>query len=165
LIAASIALVAAENGWLLAGRDRIVPALCVGAFLAAAAAALLQLGTLGPALWLGLALFTACHFALLRDSQNPARLRAALAFAFGLLHGFGFAGVLMDLSLPPEHLVRALFGFNIGVEIGQLAVVAVAWPLLALLGRFRPAAARLTAEVASAAILALGVFWLAERAF
>jgi hypothetical protein len=122
-------------------------------------------GTLAAYAWIGLALFSACHFAQLRRSSRPARLRAALAFAFGLVHGFGFAGVLMELELPATRLVPALFGFNLGVELGQLAVVAIAWPALALLERRSPEAYRRVAETGSAVIFALGTFWLVARNF
>jgi hypothetical protein len=47
-----------------------------------------------------------------------------VAFAFGLIHGFGFASVLVELGLPRDHLLLALLGFNVGVELGQLAIVA-----------------------------------------
>ena len=55
--------------------------------------------------------------------------RPVAAFVFGLIHGFGFASVLRDLGLPQSALVSSLFGFNVGVEIGQLAIVAVFLPL------------------------------------
>ena len=55
--------------------------------------------------------------------------RWVLAFVFGLIHGFGFASVLADLGLPKDALVLALVGFNVGVELGQLAIVAVFLPL------------------------------------
>jgi hypothetical protein len=55
--------------------------------------------------------------------------RWLMAFVFGLLHGFGFASVLADLGLPQQALVTALVGFNVGVELGQLAIVAVFLPL------------------------------------
>jgi hypothetical protein len=161
LIGFSIALVAAENGWILAGRDRFVPlAVAVGV----AALALFPEAAVSRAALLGLALFSFCHFGLLRISQRPARLRAAIAFAFGLVHGFGFAGVLAELELPTARLVPALFGFNIGVELGQLGVVALVWPLLRALARIasgRPA--RLVAETASAAICGLGLYWFLTR--
>jgi hypothetical protein len=164
-IAFSIALVAAENGWLLAGRDPMVQRACVGALLVVTLAAAGGMSAIGPLSWLGLALFTTCHFELLRRSERPARLRAALAFAFGLLHGFGFAGALMELELAGNQLASALFGFNVGVELGQLLVVAIVWPLLTMLARYAPAGSRLVSEAASAAVLALGLFFLAERAF
>jgi hypothetical protein len=165
LIGFSIALVAAENGWLLAGRERAVPAVMAGALLTAAAAAALGAGSLAAHAWVGLALFSLCHFALLRRSRRPTRLRIALAFAFGLVHGFGFAGVLMELALPAKQLVPALMGFNVGVELGQLAAVAIAWPVLRALERRSPEAHRRVAEIASALICALGVFWLVSRSF
>ena len=103
---------------------REMPFACVAALLAAAAAAAAGVGTLEPVLWIGLALFAGCHFGLLRRSPRPARLRAALAFAFGLLHGFGFAGVLMELELPATDLTLALLrrlgtiGLAVGATIG-----------------------------------------------
>ena len=57
------------------------------------------------------------------------RRRWVLAFVFGLIHGFGFASVLADLGLPQGALVLALVGFNVGVELGQLAIVAAFLPL------------------------------------
>lgn len=161
VIGFSIALVAAENLWLRAGRDR-----ATGWLAAAVLAALAALGAtqLSPVLLAGLALFTACYFALLRRAQRPLRLRIAVAFVFGLVHGFGFADALTPLQLPPDRIAAGLLGFNVGVELGQLLVIAVAWPLLQALGR-RPAARQWTGDVASAAICALGTFWFVTRAF
>lgn len=166
LIGYSIALVAAENGWLLAGGGPAVPAVAVGGTAACAVLAATGLGTV-PALALaGLALFAGCHFGLLARVERPARLRAAVAFAFGLVHGFGFAGVLTAMELPTERLVSALFGFNAGVEIGQLAVVALAWPALQTIARWSPHVWRpRVAEAGSAAICGLGLFWFLARAF
>jgi hypothetical protein len=74
--------------------------------------------------------------------------------------------VLAELELPTARLVPALFGFNLGVEIGQLAVVAVAWPALAAVQRWSPGRwAPLVAGGGSAAVCGLGVFWLVTRAF
>ena len=58
---------------------------------------------------------------------------ALLAFAFGLIHGFGFASVLLDLGLPQLSLLLSLVGFNVGVELGQLAIVAAFLPLAYLM--------------------------------
>ncbi|MFP6663663.1 MAG: HupE/UreJ family protein [Deltaproteobacteria bacterium] len=164
LIGFSIALVAVENSWLVGGRGRAVPQLFVAALLLAAALSLTGSGTLSAIAWGGLALFSWCHFGLLRDAAKPARLRAMVAFAFGLVHGFGFAGVLMEIELPTHRLLPALFGFNIGVELGQLAVVALVWPLLRLLARPAHGAwYRLVAEAGSAAIAGLGIYWVVIR--
>jgi hypothetical protein len=168
LIGLSIALVAAENAWILAGRRRALP-VGVGAALVALAAVAGSLS--GSVMLLGVALFTVCHFELLRRSARPARLRVALAFAFGLIHGFGFAGVLSEFSLDPGSVVPALFGFNLGVEVGQLAVVLLVWPLLRGIARLPARSAesrdwgRLTAEVGSAGVCGLGLFWFVTRQF
>jgi hypothetical protein len=66
----------------------------------------------------------------LHDRQTIARRWPALvAFLFGLVHGLGFAGALREIGLPQNHLLMALLTFNIGVELGQLLVVAVAYPV------------------------------------
>jgi len=164
LIGFSIALVAAENAWLLSGRGVAVPAVALAAIAAMGVAGFFGAAALSLLSAAGLALFTFCHFALLERAERPARLRAAVAFGFGLVHGFGFAGILNELALPTERLAPALLGFNVGVEIGQIAIVAVGWPLLLLLEtRSGGAWHRLVAEVASATIAGLGVFWWVSR--
>ena len=89
--------------------------------------------------------------------------RPHAAFAFGLLHGFGFATVLADLGLPQGALVLSLAGFNVGVEIGQLAIVAVFLPL-AFLAR-RTWFYRQMMTTGSAMIALVATVWLVERAF
>jgi len=165
LIGFSVALIAIENSWTLAGRGRWVPIVTVTGLLALAGGAALAGIPFLPALTvLGLAVFCASHFELLRRAPHANLHRVALAFAFGLVHGFGFAGVLAEMTLPTERLATALLGFNIGVEIGQLAVVAVAWPLLAGLRKIaqgRPY--RIFAELGSAAICGIGLYWFLVR--
>ncbi len=166
LIGFSIALVAAENSWLLGGRPRVIPWIVVVGLAALAAAALAGHGAVAASTLLGLALFSWCHFGLLDRVSRPARVRAAVAFAFGLVHGFGFAGVLAEMELPTHRLVAALFGFNAGVEVGQLAVVALVWPLLSLLARTRDGRWHdRVAELSSASICGLGLFWFLTRTF
>jgi hydrogenase/urease accessory protein HupE len=73
----------------------------------------------------------------LRDRETLARRWPALvAFLFGLVHGLGFAGALKDIGLPETHLPLALLSFNVGVEIGQLLVVGLAWGLTRWLSRW-----------------------------
>lgn len=166
LIGLSIALVAAENAWLLSGRGRIVPFAVVAALLLAAALAAGGFGAVPAVTGLGLALFAACYFALLERVERPQRLRFAIAFCFGLVHGFGFAGVLAEVALPQGRLLPALLGFNLGVEAGQLVIVALVWPLLAFLSRLRAGRVhRVLLEAGTALVCALGVFWWIERAF
>ncbi|HEY5720074.1 MAG TPA: HupE/UreJ family protein, partial [Gammaproteobacteria bacterium] len=88
--------------------------------------------------------------------------RVALVFAFGLLHGMGFAGVLTEIGLPESDFVTALLAFNLGVEGGQLAVIGLA--LLAV-GAFRarPWYRQRVVRPASALILLVGLYWTATR--
>jgi hypothetical protein len=90
--------------------------------------------------------------------------RWTVAFAFGLLHGFGFANVLTDLGLPPGTLALALVGFNLGVEAGQLAIVSAFLPMAYLL-RNTLVYRRLVFSGGSLAIAVVGALWLIERAF
>jgi hypothetical protein len=90
--------------------------------------------------------------------------RWMVAFGFGLIHGFGFASVLADLGLPQSALLVALLGFNLGVEAGQLAIVAAFVPL-AFAPRHTWAYRRLVFVGGSAAIALVAVLWLVERAF
>jgi HupE/UreJ protein len=87
--------------------------------------------------------------------------RWLVTFAFGLVHGFGFASALTPLALPRWNLALALLGFNVGIEIGQALVVAAALPLL-LLARHRGWEPRV-ARVASLALAIIGVLWLVQR--
>ena len=89
--------------------------------------------------------------------------RVALVFSFGLLHGMGFAGVLRDLGLPRHEFLTALVTFNLGVEAGQLTVVAAA---LLLVGYWRSRACeyrRFVVQPASLAIAATGLYWTVQR--
>lgn len=166
LIGFSIALVAAENAWLLGGRPRALPVAIGVALVALAIASLAGFGAVAAPTLVGLALFSVCHFGMLGRVERPARLRAAVAFAFGLVHGFGFAGVLGEMDLPRERLLPALFGFNVGVELGQLAVVALVWPLLVVLARARDRRwYAWIAEGGSAVICGLGLYWFTTRLF
>lgn len=91
--------------------------------------------------------------------------RIALVFGFGLLHGLGFASVLGDVGLPDGRFVVALIGFNIGVELGQLAVIAAAFVLLALPFGRREWYRQVIAIPASLAIAGIGAWWTFERVF
>lgn len=90
--------------------------------------------------------------------------RWAVAFGFGLIHGFGFASVLADLGLPRDALVLALVGFNLGVETGQLAIVGLFLPV-AFGMRRTPAYRRIIFAGGSALIALVALVWMAERAF
>lgn len=165
VIAFSVALVAIEKGWRLSGRGHAIPAIVLAGLASLGLASLLGWSTLPLPSVAGLMLFTACYFALIARSDADW-LRILLTFAFGLVHGLGFAGILVELALPSERLVPALLGFNLGVEIGQLGIVLLLWPLLVLGKRFAtPPLQRWASELSSAALCGLGLYWLVERAF
>ena len=90
--------------------------------------------------------------------------RWMMAFAFGLVHGFGFASVLADLGLPQGALVLALVGFNVGVELGQLAIVAVFLPIAFWLRATRLYRVGIL-QAGSVAVALLATWWLVQRAF
>ena len=86
-----------------------------------------------------------------------------VVFVFGLMHGFGFASVLADLGLPPARKFVALFAFNVGVELGQLAVVAGLLPALFLIRR-SATYTRVALPAGSMVIVGIGFMWLLQRA-
>jgi hypothetical protein len=88
--------------------------------------------------------------------------RWVVAFSLGLLHGFGFSSVLAEIGLPRGNLIAALFGFNLGVELGQLALVALVVPLAFLIRR-TTAYRRFALAGGSALAAALAAVWLIER--
>lgn len=92
------------------------------------------------------------------------RRRWMIAFGFGLIHGFGFAAVLTDLGLPHGSLLLSLVSFNVGVEIGQLAIVVAFLPLAYLLRRSW-SYPRLVLTGGSLAVIAIALVWFTERAF
>ena len=95
-------------------------------------------------------------------SSGLSPWRPAVVFAFGLLHGLGFASVLGEFGLPTAQFIPALIGFNVGVELGQLAVIAAAFVLVGAFARkdwYRKA----ISIPASLAIAAVGAFWVIER--
>ena len=97
------------------------------------------------------------------ERSSLARSPWAIAFGFGLLHGFGFAGALADIGLPEQARAMALLLFNVGVEIGQLMIVGV---LLALLYGLRLRRVPLPAVAVQAPIVVMGTvsaYWFVER--
>ena len=97
--------------------------------------------------------------------------RWRITFAFGLIHGFGFAGALREIGLPTNAVAAALAAFNIGVEIGQVAIVAIVVPALIALDRLVAADKKTPARTASlvyglsALITTLGSYWFLMRVF
>jgi hydrogenase/urease accessory protein HupE len=90
-------------------------------------------------------------------------LRPFMAVAFGLIHGFGFAAVLREVGLPPDALAWSLAAFNVGVELGQLAVVGIFVALLAAIRRYDVVLAESGAVMASVVVTGAGLYWFAQR--
>ena len=89
--------------------------------------------------------------------------RALVVFGFGLLHGLGFAGVLHEVGLPHGQFVPALVSFNVGVELGQLAVITVAYLAVGAWGRNRSWYRPRVVIPASATVALVGLFWTVQR--
>ncbi len=166
LIGLSIAVVALENFALSGGPAirRLVMALLVAGVGLAVLGAWAGMVAVPATALIGVGLFAACYLRLLERAGRPARMRWFVAFVFGLIHGFGFAGLLTEIGLPPGRLAAALFGFNLGVEAGQLILVALAWPLLYLALRGGPARRAAVAQLGSTPVLAAGLYWFLTRA-
>jgi hydrogenase/urease accessory protein HupE len=92
-------------------------------------------------------------------------LRAWVALVFGLVHGFGFANVLREFGLPSEALGWSLFSFNLGVEIGQLAIVLIVASALAAVRRYSDRLRYRVAFAGSVVVIAAGAYWFVERVF
>jgi hypothetical protein len=117
-----------------------------------------------PSRWVESAIAASVALAALNNLVPLFRgRRPVAAFVFGLVHGVGFAGVLADLGLPQSALVLSLCGFNVGVEIGQLAIVGVFLPIAFALRRTWFYRQLLT--TGSALIVLIAAVWLLERAF
>ena len=165
VIAFSVMLVAIEKAWLVSGRSRWLPGSVLAGLAGLGVASALGVASLPLLTVAGLVVFTASYFALVARSRSEW-LRICLTFAFGLVHGFGFAGILVEMTLPSDRLVPALLGFNLGVEAGQLGVVLLLWPLLWLGRRLgSEPLRRLSTELSTAALCGLGAYWLLQRAF
>lgn len=96
-------------------------------------------------------------------SDRLRRWRPVIIFCFGLLHGLGFAGVLKEFGLPDASFITALIGFNVGVELGQLAVIAVAFLAVGIWFRNK-AWYRTAISIPCSALIALtGAYWFVER--
>lgn len=101
-----------------------------------------------------------------RDPAHPSlteRLPWLVAFLFGLIHGFGFAGALREIGLPESDVPTALLTFNLGVEAGQLVIVAAVMVLITLTRRFAPRALHPATLTATYLIGTISSFWFIER--
>ena len=116
-----------------------------------------------PSRWVETAIAASVLLAALNNLYPVVRRRLWLvAFIFGLIHGFGFASVLLDMGLPRNALVLSLFGFNLGVELGQLVVVAFYFAIAYVL-RVTRLYGRVVLSGGSALIALIAAVWMLER--
>ena len=99
------------------------------------------------------------------ETRLSERFPWIVAFLFGLLHGFGFAGALAEIGLPQGDVPMALLTFNLGVEIGQLIIVAVAFGILALIRKFRDQLTQPVKAITAYGIGIIATYWFIERMF
>ena len=122
-------------------------------------------GTINIMTWIGLIIFTFFYNILLDDREQAERLNPLITIIFGLIHGFGFAGVLSELGLPKDGLIVGLLGFNLGVELGQILVVLIALTILFLLGKtYLSRYKGFVYDLTGMLLIALGVYWFVGRA-
>ena len=166
LIGFSIALLCAENVAARTGDTRgigLVITVVLGAMM------VLSIGQFYPPRvsllsLVGLLIFTRSYLPLVDDPRTAARLRPLLCVAFGLVHGFGFASGLIDIGVPADRLWSALLGFNLGVELAQLAVIIALWVIGKRLAKHL-ATPQSSADVCSALLCGVGVYWFVVRSY
>lgn len=109
--------------------------------------------------------FVAAEILRAREGRQGITVRAPwlVAFTFGLLHGFGFAGALTEIGLPEGHIPQALLFFNLGVEVGQLLFIAAVLSFIALIRRVRFRFPGWAGLVPPYAIGSVAMFWVMQR--
>lgn len=100
---------------------------------------------------------------IISDKLRPSRI--LIVFAFGLIHGMGFASVLTELGLPQNQFLSSLLAFNIGVELGQITVILLAWILIVNWFRQKTWYRERIVVPISAIIAIIALYWTVERTF
>ncbi len=100
---------------------------------------------------------------MISDKLKPSRI--LIVFAFGLIHGMGFASVLTDLGLPQNKFVVSLLTFNLGVELGQLTIILLAWFLIGKWFHTKEWYKNRIVIPISAMIAVIALYWTIERTF
>ncbi len=125
-----------------------------------------SIGLLAGIAYVGIGIFAASYLNLstaithANDKRGATLLLVTTTVCFGLIHGFGFAGFLMETGLLGTSLFIPLLGFNLGVELGQLTIVAVTLLIAKIVHKHLPQS---LPQFAAAALCAVGVFWFVER--
>lgn len=163
LIGGSIALVAAETVLAKRGKMPMVGASAAGILFILSGLGVVFFKDIPLSVWSGLILFCLCYGLAIRDESSAHRLAPFMTVAFGLVHGFGFAGLLSDIGLPAERLVSGLFGFNLGVELGQLLVLVPALIFGPYIIDELPKLKLRWSDMSATALTALGVYLFVSR--
>lgn len=104
-----------------------------------------------------------CYVAIENIVKKEVNYRWVIAFAFGLIHGFGFAGVLTEIGIPSENFISALLAFNVGVELGQILLFLIILPVLFVLHKW--VSQQKTKVAISLVVFLFGILWFTERVF
>ena len=162
----TIALVAVQNIAVLTGNHRQITYFSVAGLLLIVLINLIWNIGLSALSGLGLALFTLAYLWNSADEHLSADLRLVTSVIFGLIHGFGFASALTETGLASTQLLPALLGFNLGIELGQIVIIAVVWALLQQIRQSRFLTdTRLVIDLVSAALCGLGLYWFIGRSY
>jgi hypothetical protein len=166
LVALTIALIGAENIAVHTHRPALVAIGTAVLLLGMTALRLFGIGTLPVLLLFGAGLFTANYLMVSGHLRDAGKLRLVVTMVFGLIHGFGFAANLLEEKLPQSRLFQLLFGFNIGVEIGQLTLVLTLTAIVFLLRRWKLTLPRpMVVDFAASALVCVGMYWFIQRSF
>jgi hypothetical protein len=166
LVALTIALIGVENIAVASRRPGLIAAWVGGLLLAMTILRVLGVGLLPPLLLFGAALFASNYLMVSGHLRDAGRLRIVVTLIFGLIHGFGFAADLLETRIPTARLAELLVGFNLGVEIGQLTIVAALTVLVYSLVKLRLALPRpIVVDVAASGLVAIGTLWFVSRSF
>ena len=162
----TIALVAVQNIAVLTGNHRQITYFSVASLLLIVLINLIWNIGLSALSSLGLALFTLAYLWNSADEHLSANLRLVTSVIFGLIHGFGFASALTETGLASTQLLPALLGFNLGIELGQIVIIAAVWALLQQIRQSRFLTdTRLVIDLVSAALCGLGLYWFIGRSY
>ncbi len=161
-IGASIALLAVERAISQASNPYFIAALSSLSILVVMLVIPNTVSDIGIQILLGLSIFVACYLVLAHDVQSSGWFRILITTIFGLIHGFGFANAFSMRGLPVEILLPSLFTFNLGVELGQLAVIAILAAIGHLVGRRHWRESR-PGDVLAAVLCGYGVFLFTDR--
>ena len=162
----TIALVAAENIATLTGFKRQITYCSVAILLVMVLLNLLQGIGLSALSMFGLIIFTLAYMSTPEKTETAGGFRLLMSATFGLVHGFGFASALTEMGLTSEQLFPALLGFNIGIEVGQLLMIAGLWIIIQTFQTTKYVnKSRLVIDLVSASACGLGLYWFIGRTY